>query len=300
MNIERLYRDYGIPTAPTGHKHWNKGWINAPCPFCTGNPGYHLGYHVSKEYFHCFRCGKKQTEYALKALFPLSNAELKNLISLYGNRPKNRLQAKFEGKNRLSKVVFPDDCHEELNPLAEKYLIDRNFKPQKLIKKWNLRSTGKFGPYKFRLIAPIYHYSKIVSYQGRDYTGKAELKYKACPKKFELIEHQSLLYGADKIQGDSVVLVEGITDVWRLGYGAVCCFGIDFTPFQIVRLTNYKQVIIMFDSDPQAIQQMDKLAGYLDGAGIEVVMKEMVGGDPAELTQKEANKFMKTILGGNL
>ena len=57
MNIEQLYRDFGIPYATEGHKHTRDGWINIACPFCTGNAGLHLGFHLEDEYYVCWRCG---------------------------------------------------------------------------------------------------------------------------------------------------------------------------------------------------------------------------------------------------
>jgi len=43
MEIEKLYQDYGIKTESQGGKHSHEGWIQTECPWCTGNPGYHLG-----------------------------------------------------------------------------------------------------------------------------------------------------------------------------------------------------------------------------------------------------------------
>ena len=57
MDIIRLYRDYGIDHKAEGHKHTRPGWVNTECPFCTGNPGMHLGWNLKEEYFFCWRCG---------------------------------------------------------------------------------------------------------------------------------------------------------------------------------------------------------------------------------------------------
>ena len=99
------------------------------------------------------------------------------------------------------------------------------------------------------------------------------------------------------MKGDSVVVVEGITDAWRLGPGAVATFGIQFTLMQVILLRQFESKYIMFDSaDPQAIKQAEKLADYLSGFPGHVEIIETHCGDPAELTQKEADALMGELL----
>jgi hypothetical protein len=51
MDIIGLYRDFGIEHRTEGHKHCRPGWVNTECPFCTGNAGLHLGWHIEEEYY---------------------------------------------------------------------------------------------------------------------------------------------------------------------------------------------------------------------------------------------------------
>jgi DNA primase len=150
------------------------------------------------------------------------------------------------------------------------YLTRRGFaNPDQLAKQWGLRGTGPIGEYKFRIIAPIDYNGRMVSYQGRDVTGKSPLRYKACPKEKELMNHKHTLYGMDKATQESVIVVEGIVDVWKLGPGAVATYGTQFTWQQVTLLARrWKRRYIAFDADAQG--QAMKLANTLSTLSGEV------------------------------
>lgn len=293
IDIIKIYRDFNIQTADERDKHYRNGWVNCACPFCTGNPGFHLGFHINKQYFSCYRCGGKEIFYALKNLLKISTKQIKEIIGHDELRPKNKINKTEKAKE----VVWPTGTIDGLNEQAKEYLIRRKFNPNKLQKEWNLKSTGNTGPYKFRILAPIYFHNKLVSFQGRDYSGLSAQKYKACAKDQEVIDHKEVLYGHDKASKyQKVVVVEGITDVWRLGAGAVATFGIEFTPAQISLLTRcrWEEFFIFYDPDHQGQKQAEKLAGYLEGIGKEVfILKSNV--DPGDLSQNTADKLMKSL-----
>ena len=293
ININQLFKDCGISTAPEFHKHYRRAWVNIPCPFCTGEHlGYHLGYHKTKGYFYCWRCGSKSVEYALGVLLGISKKEAKKLIKLYAV-----VRQEYEPRKkeiRPKKLSFPIGII-PLNSKHKMYLKKRGYDPNQLEKEWGLMGTERFGDYKFRIIAPIFYRNQLVSYQGRDYSGLSSIKYKACKQIDEVIPHKETLYGIDKTWKNSILVVEGVTDVWRMGPGSAATFGIEFTPSQITLLSKWKNVFIMFDSDPQAIKQTEKLGGCLDGLGCNVEILELEKGDPGDLTQEEANEIMEEI-----
>lgn len=292
MNFEKICRDHGIPHVTEGHKHCRPGWIQVVCPFCAGNPGYHLGFNEERAGFHCWRCGSKKTIEVLIKILRISGSQAFQILAKYkGSRRRVTNAPTFE---RRSKVSYPmGTC--ELNPRAAAYLSKRKYNAESLQKIWGLRSTGPTGPYKFRIIAPIYQDGVLVSYQGRDYTNKQDPPYKACSQEDEVEDHKHCLYGLDLFEGDSVVVVEGIADVWRLGPGAVATFGIKFTNAQVSKLMKFKKVFIFFDSDPQAIVQARKLAMILS-AFCEVEILVIENGDPGNMSQEKADKLMGELL----
>jgi len=291
FDAAQFFMDHSVYYATEGHKQCQPGWINIPCPFCTGNPGYHLGYDLTAGYFNCWRCGFKPNTQVIRSLLLCSWEEAKTLHKKYqSNTPYRTTKREFKKRE----FRLPVGCR-ELSPSHIKYLRGRNFNPYKLIKQWGLLGTGPVGRYKFRIIVPIYYNGVIVSYQGRDITERNELKYKACDEAGELIHHKQILYGLDQSLGDTCILVEGVTDVWRLGPGAVCGFGINLKESQLSLLyEKFKRIFIMFDDDPQAVKEAYKVGHKLVHLGCEVTLN-LIKDDPANLSQKKANKIMSDI-----
>lgn len=293
MKIIKLFEDYSIPHRTEGHKHCQEGWVQIKCPYCSGNPGWHLGYDLANDYFNCWRCGFHSTFKVIKDILQLGVGQTKELIEKYHGKSA---KAKKVKSKRPSKLKLPMGI-EKFSKRHKKYLEKRNYDPDRIIKMWKLKATGPIGDYKHRIIAPIYFNKKFVSYQGRDITDRSKLKYKACRKDLEVINHKEILYGIDHCKKDVCVLVEGITDVWRLGYGSVATFGIKFKPAQINLLyKRFKKVFVFFDPERQAQLQADKIVDCLSGLGL---MSEIIeidqDIDPADMSQKQANYLMKFL-----
>ena len=293
----RFVRDHNVPTADHDSKHFHENWVNVNCPFCTGNPGEHLGYNTDKGYWNCYRCGYHGVVAVIEKLLNITKDEARKIAKTYGVRPQYKETNK--DSRRPSSLSLPHGTADMLEP-HRYYLEKRGFDPIELENLWGLKGTGILGPYKFRIIAPIHRNGRLVSFQGRDITNKAPLKYKACRAEDEIIPHKHLLYGMDRALGHSIVVVEGITDVWRLGPGAVATFGIEWIPEQVLLLKKYLRVFIMYDfGEEQAQKQARKLGTVLSGFGVstEMLMVQGFQGDPAELPDRKAKKIMKQVLG---
>lgn len=311
IDILKLYRAFNIPHKTKGHKHCRPGWVQTRCPFCTGNPGYHLGFCFSQPgQFHgkfvCWRCGGKSIKRVLSKLLRLKSNEINKIIKDYGGKSNYGPAIDEQIKIRRKAFKYPAKT-EDLLPHHARYLSRRNFNPDKLEKDWGLLSTGPIAPlvtngksldYSHRIIIPIEWEERIVSFQGRDATDKHKLKYMACPQDREIIEHKSILYG--KPSGDRCVLVEGVTDVWRLGPGALCCFGIKYRLAQIRLLAKFKEVFIFFDPEVQAREQAEKIQSELLFRGVKAVHLPMekknklplLDYDPGDMDQWDADKLM--------
>jgi hypothetical protein len=299
MDIIRFYQDHGIQFQTEGHKHCRSGWVNIPCPFCTGNPGgLHLGYSITSNYFTCWRCGGKSEAKVITKLLNIDYGQAKQIIRQYGGRshapikePKHKIRTHA---HKLPSNVGP------LQNSHRKYLIKRKFDPDKLVEEWNLQGTGPISildgiDYGKRILAPIIWNGKQVSFQARDITDQHKLKYMACPKKRELIEHQTILYGDQSKWGSTGICVEGITDVWRFGIKSFAVFGIDYTLSQVKKIRNaFDRVVIVFDDDPQAIKQAQKLKAELNFCGVKCYI-ESVTGDPGGMDQDEADHLVKQV-----
>jgi len=297
MSIIRLLQDHGIDTIEEGNKHCSPGWINVHCPFCTGTQDYHLGYNLSGSYFHCWRCGGKQLIPTIAQLIGISYNEASSIIEEYGTGIPHQKTKEKQTNIRPFKFPIPNI---PITNKHRKYLIQRKFNPEKLQQDWGIFGTPVISfldgiNFKNRIIAPIYWNGKIVSFQSRDITGRSKLKYITCPKAREIVHHKHILYGKQEAWKDSIICVEGIFDVWRLGKNAVSTFGIEFTRQQIrILVQNFKTVYIIFDEEKQAQEKAKKLQAELQFRGIDTE-RIFICGDPADMRQEEADKLVKKL-----
>ena len=298
MNIQQLYNDYSITFVTEGHKHSSIGWCHTVCPFCTGHFGYHLGYNEQENYFNCWRCGAHHIDETLSALLNISKRDAQKLIKQYSEntiinktKPKIQLQP-FKLPSNLSDFGLPEQ--------HRKYIIKRNFDPDKLQKEWDIRAAGVFSrlgniDFKHRLIMPIYWGNEIVSFLSRDITDKHLQKYLVCPTVREVINIKKTLYGKQDKWNDSIIVVEGVFDVWRLGVQSTAVYGIKFTPSQVRLLAKFKKVVVMFDNDSQGIVQSKKLVAELKFRGVDSFRVD-IADDPANLSQSEADYLVKQLI----
>ena len=281
-------------------KHCTAGWIQTHCPFCEEHQNFHLGWSVESEVFNCWSCGRLKFYDVLVALTGFQREELKHVLASYRRRSRTVHTERTEKKRgRVREVDFPTGTG-RMKAVHKAYLRSRDYSPRKLSRIWGLLGTDIVGDYACRIIAPITYKGRVVSYQGRDYSGKAKLRYKACRADHEARRHKDCLYGYDqaKEKSRSVVVVEGITDVWRLGAGAVATFGIAFTRQQVTLLGEFEKVSIWFDPEREAQHQAERLGHHLSAIGKEVQLLTLDEyEDPAKVPQEEAEEIMEELVG---
>lgn len=312
----RFLRDHHVPHETEGHKHCRSGWVQVACPFCTGNPGWHLGHNQAEDYWHCYRCGYHEREEVIQALIGASRLTARRLLVTYGGRPirrrPNRMQAgiDFDTPAPRREVALPEGASDELARGAA-YLADRGFNAARLQMLWGLKYCGHLSEpsYRFRIVIPITWRGVTVSFQARDVTGQAGAKYLDCPLDREVLPHKQLLYGWDQALArddalDWCVAVEGVTGVWRLGAGALATFGIQFNLNQAGLLRHFRRRYILFDRDPQAHKQALALAGLLapfrGKTKLMQIPDELKAQDPGEISQRDADSLVEQIRGGAL
>jgi DNA primase len=298
MDISRIYQDYGIEhiTDTSGHRHSQAGWVNTKCPFCTGNPGYHLGYNIAQNYFHCWRCGGHPVNKTLMNVLKVDYRQVREIQKQYDIHVHTKQPIK---KLTLHKFKYPP--HQELQKRHRLYLEKREFDPDYIQQYWKVKATMPISMldgnnYKNRLLVPIEWKGQNVSWQTRDVTGKAVNKYVTCSKEREIMHHKHILYGKTEKWKDTGFLVEGVTDVWRLGPLALATFGIKYKPAQLrIIAKQFKRVFILFDSDPQAVKQAEKIKADLRFRNVEAIITP-IETDPADMKQQNANDLIKDLL----
>lgn len=293
IDFKRMLGDLQIPYKEQG-KDWQPGWIQITCPCCDDHE-MHGGFNLNKGYYNCWRCGKHEITKIISLLLGINESKTWKIIKPYKtsfilNQPERK-------KSKALEIKYPDGTG-EINKIHKDYLKNRNFKWKTIKDIWKIKGTNHLGDYKFRIIAPIFFKNRLVSYQGRDITDKSNMRYKACRIDLEILHHKHTLYGIDLLKKRRCVVVEGITDVWRLGPGSVSTFGTSFKLEQALMLKEYVDYCaILFDNSAAAQEKADKLNSTLQSLGVQVENFELEDyEDPAELPQKVADEFMASII----
>jgi len=308
MGILDFFNDYGIGTSPDNHKHHREGWINIECPFCTGTSGYHLGFNLSDHYFYCWRCGAHSVADTVMKLLGIKYYQASQIIIKY------RLSA--NGKKQISRNTnssikikrkafkFPTGVT-KMEKVHHEYLRKRGFDSSYLEKKYGLMGTSWYSvldgiPYGFRILIPIYWGGQIVSFQCRDYTGKQEKKYMACPQDRERIPHKNILYEGPTEPITSRrklgICVEGAFDVWKIGEPAFASLGTGYTRQQIRLIAGlYESIVIIFDPEKIAQQRAKELAAELRFHGVNTTVYNQLSTDPGDMTLDQVKKLKDEI-----
>lgn len=296
MDILEIFNEYNIDYKTEGHKHCRPGWVNIPCPFCEGNPGYHLGINIKTLHSYCWRCGWKPIDFALSGVLKITKDKIPKL-GLIGVQI-NTKQEEVKNTFTLPSAITP------LLKIHKKYLQKRGYNTTSIEKNWNVYGTspssclvnnGKKINFKYRIIIPIFWDGKIVSFTSRDITEKAPIKYISCPNNMEVIEHKHILYGRQDKWNETGICVEGPTDVWKMGFSSFATFGIEYTIRQLILIKKtFKNVAVLYDDDPQAIVKAEQLVAELQFRRVNA-FRVPITGDPGSLQKKEANYLSKQI-----
>lgn len=276
----------------TSGKNIGSGCVGIVCPFC-GDQSNHCGIFIRKNLFKCWVCGEKGSIVKLiREIKGISFRQSEIIISGYLQESSLALfkdstpaSANSVRCNRQS-IIYPSPIQESIPDPHRRYLLSRNFDPDLLTKKYGLKFTYNTGVYRFRIIAPIFVGGKAVSWIAADVVRKGSSPpYLKCPLEMSILSANDCLYNIDSV--DSVaILVEGITDVWRIGDGCVASMTKSINSSQIQQLLNrgVQKVVVMFDSD--ALDMAKVAAGKLQGF-FSVDIIELSEGDPADLSFSE-------------
>jgi hypothetical protein len=295
LDIERFCSTYHIPILPEGHHHCHAGWMQLHCPFCGGADGWHLGFNLQWGNFNCWRCGSLKTLNVIGAFLKTNRKQdILDVLRKFQIRKQGEpLRERVERNDKLDPPVGMGP----LTRLHRLYLRRRGFNPTALEQLWGLRATTHLsGEWNWRIVAPIRDQDgRVVAYQGRAIQTDVRPKYKMTDRDDALIDPSHLLYGLECAQ-KSVVIVEGVVDVWKIGPGAVATFGIDWKQEQANRLRCFNQRYVLFDPEPKAQQRALALAENLSLFG---GVTEVIYGydtDPGDFTNAQVRR-LRTKLG---
>jgi len=286
MNFRDLLQEHNVPFLEEGHEHCRPDWIQLDCPFCSpGWKHWRMGYRISGHYVNCWTCGRHQLAetFALLADIPIGKA--RQLLRSISSERVERVDVR--GKLQLPKNVGA------LKKPHKKYLSGRGFNPKQLRKLWGIGGIGVSSELAWRIFVPITLDGQTVSWTTRSITEHG--RWRSAKAEQEAVDHKTLLYGEEYCR-NSILVVEGPSDVWRVGPGAVATFGTGFTRAQVNRMVQYYNRTICFDNSPdaqkKAIELLEMLALF-PGSNHNVIIESP---DPGCATSKEIRDLRKHFL----
>jgi hypothetical protein len=303
MTLTELLKQLDITIAPADHHHRTPSREQVECPYCSKDSGkFRMGIPIGGSYWcNCWVCGRKPLFATLKLLIPYhSRLNASNLADFLRLGVNPSFDADWSnsghkpGVNRPSKCQVPEGLS-ELLPVHRQFLKRRRFDPDEIIDKWSIQGIGLCSSLPWRLFLPIFLDKRLMSWTTRSLSDKG-LRYISAKPEQEIISHKSLIYGED-FCGNSIVIVEGPLDVWALGYGAGCTFGLSYTQEQLLRISKFARRVICFDAEPAAQRIAQKLCSELSvfpGETINVMMES--GKDPSRASKRELTEFKKLFM----
>jgi hypothetical protein len=284
----------GIPYILGPAPNIQAGWAGVRCPFCSDHST-HGGFNLEAGYFNCWKCGWHKTVDFISVTLQIPEEEAYGLYDDYSGRGVllQRLNAKKVPKAKS--IELPGG---ELNKFHRKYLISRGFDPDFIQSKYHVTGTGPSGNFKLRVIIPIIYHGQVVSYTGRDITGKQPIRYKTLGVEDSVINPKHVLYNLDNCKEEWVCVVEGAFDNWRMGDNFCATLGTTLTDQQIRLLSVYKRVALLFDSESEAQRRAEKYGVQLSSLGVDrvVVLDTERGKDPATYSERLAERVRREVV----
>ena len=298
FDVEEYLDSRGIAYDQEG-KNVQSGWIAMQCLYCDDHSN-HLGIDLDSKGINCWRCPAKGT--VIKLIMTLDKCSFPQAILTVEQFSNSRVYVDRKPTHishltaKPQHVTLPDIANNSLNEIHRRFLIKRRFDPEYIFREYKLLSNGPVGEYKLRLIIPFYQRRRVVTFTTRDVTDKAHIPYVHCAKNKSIYHPKDTLYNLDNAE-DEVIVVEGVTDVWRIGKGSVATCGDKWTAKQAKLLSKFKRVFILFDMEEEAQQNALALANDVSAFVNEVEVLEFGSSDPADLKEDDIKHLRNSIFG---
>lgn len=303
--IDRIKKNFNVIDwlDAVGVQYWregnnvSEGWVNIQCVYCRDHSN-HLGINLEEKIFHCWICGR--TGDVIDLVRKIERLRFAQAV----DRLDEFQEALFiEGRRRDNgESVWDDVLPGNFSPLrrgreprpVREYFKRRNFGLD-ICQEFGLGYGVPPGEYEDQLIVPVWLNGEVVSFQTVNLkTGR----YLHCPEGRAIVPNNKGAYGLDWTKKhDRVFIVEGVTDVWRLGKGrAVATFTKNYTRPQVLlldRTLKGKRVRILYDADAQLDgERLSKDLGLFGGVA-EAIVVHLEWGDPADLEDKDLRRVLE-------
>lgn len=223
-----------------------------------------MGFNIAYGYVNCWRCGRHRLDETLEEVLGLPRSEVRKVFREI-DLDKSAVPVKKRGK-----LVVPP-CVGPLERPHIRYLQHvRRLYVKEAVQLWDLGGIGLRGTrynLQWRIYIPIYLHGEQVSWTTRSISDTTKKKYRTAHPEEEAVSHKEVLYGADYARG-TILIFEGPPDVWKVGPGAVCTFGTQWSWDQLLKIVSFPRRIICYDNEETAqhmAKEMKKLLDLYDG-----------------------------------
>ena len=265
MNIIEFLEENDIRIWYEG-KNVSDGYIGIRCRFCEDSSN-HMGIRVKDLKVTCWKCGQHSLADLVKEILECNDKQAYRIARSIERDEDIKPTAHIEYSDSESlKNILPTNTRDIFPRVHLQYLRSRGFNARKIIRKYNLKAVYHSGKYKYRIIIPCYMEGRLVSFTSRDITDSQDPKYLAASKRETNFPPDRCVYNLDSVpQGGNAMLLEGPFDVFRMGDGAFCFFGIQCTGMRILEVKKKKinKLYIFYDAETRAQRQARHVARAL-------------------------------------
>lgn len=296
MTPVEVFESLGVSVITSGHHHCRRGWVQMDCPRCSpGSMSWRLGFKYSRRFprFNCWACGRLKIA---DCLFDFGTTmPVGKFLSLFDSSWRD---SQLEDDEKQTGIYTPPDGLLKAFPKwHRKYLEDvRRFDAEETQAVWDIGAVMGSSRAPWSIFIPIHYKGRPVSWSSRSIAKTSEVRYISATPSEETILHKSILYGLDKVK-HTVIIHEGLLDVWRTGPGAVATFGTAILQSQIGLLSRIPRRVICLDSDRPGRRASKALADALSlfpGETYRVELQSAKDADGCSLKElKQLRSFLR-------
>jgi DNA primase len=207
-------------------------------------------------------------------------------------KKEDKRRDSFEVKNiEVKGNLFDVIGNQEVLDYLEKKRVPLDFVDFFRVK-YALNAEINTTPYRNRLVIPIYEDGKIISYEGKDFTGKDSKKVI-----YNKGSNVSTLFNIDNLDRDKPLIVcEGIlkiAEIWTyITPNVTATFGAQISNKQKELLNEFKEIIVFADNDSAGLSMISQFDEFYNKEfWIAIPIEE--GKDPGDLTVEEKEECFK-------
>ena len=292
MNFEDILQQSGIEIRHHGeHHHTSEGWIQFDCPYCSpGSGNFRCGYNILTRAVNCWSCGALRL---IKVIQDMMDIPFHMAVKVIHDLPQREIVRSEE----TGEYAVPFPIH-RFGREHKTYLKNRGFEGLLLVLEelWTVRCTSQFaGQYRWSLFIPVIFRGETVTWITRSINPNAERRYQNAPLRQSSVSIRDVLYGSDLIK-DTVIIVEGPLDVWKIGPGAVALCGKGMSHARLEFLSKVPNRYVCLDSDPESQNTARKICDDLSvfyGTTTNIVLKAK---DPGEADHEELQQLKELLV----